>query len=124
MITTVETELAFRYTKLAGEWIRDDVETSSGDHVASGWYVQGQQTLTPRWFAAGRVERMASPAVLGTPAAPLIVDQRLQGVEETIGYRLTPDLTLRASHRARRGFGRPGYDHTFGVSAVWWRRWM
>ena len=123
-IATVETELAFRYTKLAGEWIRDDVETSTGDHVASGWYVQGQQTLSPRWFAAGRVERISSPAVLGSAAAPVIVDQRLQGIEETIGYRLTPDLTLRASHRARRGFGRPGFDHTFAMSAVWWRRWM
>ena len=123
-ITTVETEVAFRYTKILGEWIRDRIETSTGTHVASGWYVQGQQTLTPRWFAAGRVERIDSPAVLGNPAAPLIVDQRLQGVEETVGYRVTPDVTVRASHRARRGFGRPGFDHTFGVSVVWWRRWM
>ena len=123
-IATVETELAFRYTKLAGEWTRDTIETSSGTHVASGFYVQGQQTLTPRWFAAGRIERIDSPAVLGDPAAPVIVDQRLQGIEETLGYRLTPDITLRGSHRARRGFGRPGYDHTFGVSVVWWRRWM
>lgn len=123
-IATVETELAFRHTKISGEWIRDRMETSTGTHIASGWYVQGQQTLTPRWFAAGRVERIQSPAVLGDPAAPLIVDQRLEGVEETVGYRITPEVTLRASHRARRGFGRPGFDHTFAMSVVWWRRWM
>ena len=123
-VATIETEAAFRYTKLAAEWIRDTMETSTGTHIASGWYVQGQQTLAPRWFVAGRVERIDSPAVLGDPAAPFIVDQRLQGVEETVGYRLTPDVTLRGSHRARRGFGRPGYDHTIGVSVVWWRRWM
>ena len=123
-IATVETEVAFRHTKLAGEWIRDTIETSSGTHVASGWYVQGQQTLTPRWFVAGRVERIDSPAVLPPATAPVIVDQQLQGVEETVGYRLTPDITLRGSHRARRGFGRPGFDHTIGVSVVWWRRWM
>jgi hypothetical protein len=88
--------------------------------------VQGQQTLTPRWFAAGRFERISSPAALGfgDVTAPVIVDQQLQGVEETVGYRLTTEITLRASHRARRGFGRPGFDHTFAVSAVWWRRWM
>jgi hypothetical protein len=123
-IATFETEVAFRYTKLAGEWIRDSVETSTGTHIASGWYVQGQQTLTPRWFVAGRVERMDSPAVLGDPTAPTIVDQRLQGVEETVGYRLTPEITLRGSHRARRSFGASGFDQTFGVSVVWWRRWM
>ena len=125
-IATVESEVAFRYTKLTGEWVRDAIETSTGDHVASGWFAQGQQTLTPRWFVAGRLERMSSPAVfwLGNGAPPLVVDQRLEGVEETLGYRLTPDLTLRASHRARRGFGRPEFDHTVGVSAVWWRRWM
>jgi hypothetical protein len=125
-ITTVETEVSFRHTRMAGEWIRDALETSTGNHVASGWYVQGQQTLTPRWFVAGRVERMASPAFLGFDAegAPLLIDQQLSGIEETVGYRLTEDLTLRASHRARRGFGRPGFDQTFAVSTVWWRRWM
>ena len=58
----------------------------------------------------------------GTP--PLVVNQRLQGFEETLGYRVTPELTLRASHRARSGFGRPEYEHIVAVSAVWWRRWM
>jgi hypothetical protein len=119
-IVAVESELSFRYTKLAGEWVRDTFQTSSGDRVATGWYVQGQQTLAPRWFVAGRVERMMSPAVL----APLVVDQRLNGVEETLGYRLTPEFTLRLGHRARQGFGRPGYDHQGAVSVVWWKRWM
>jgi hypothetical protein len=123
-IATVEMEASFRYTKLAAEWIQDTVETTTGTHVASGWYVQGQQTLTPRWFVAGRVERIDSPAVLGAPAAPVVVDQRLQGAEATVGYRLTRDITLRGSHRARRLFGRPDFDRTFGVSVVWWRRWM
>ncbi len=119
-IVTVESELSFRYTKLSGEWVRDTVETSAGDRAASGWFVQGQQTLAPRWFVAGRVERMSSPAVL--PA--FVVQQRLNGVEETLGYRLTPEITLRLGHRARRGFGRPGYDHQGAVSVVWWKRWM
>ncbi|HEY6361620.1 MAG TPA: hypothetical protein VIX63_10980 [Vicinamibacterales bacterium] len=125
-IVTVESEVSFRYTKLAGEWVRDAIETSTGDRVASGWFVQGQQTLTPRWFVAGRLERMSSPAVISlrdqTP--PLVVDQRLQGVEETVGYRLTPEITLRAGHRARRGFGQSSFGHTVSVSAVWWQRWM
>jgi hypothetical protein len=125
-VVTVEAEVSFAYTKLAGEWVRDQIETSTGDRVASGWYVQGQQTLTPRWFVAGRLERMAAPAVfwIDPPRPPLVVDQSLRGIEETLGFRLTPEITLRAGHRARRGFGRPGYEHTVSASVVWWRRWL
>jgi hypothetical protein len=119
-IITVESEYSFRFTKIVGEWVRDTLETSSGDRVASGWWVHGQQTLTPRWYVAGRVERMASPALtLG-----VLAQQRLHGVEETIGFRVTPELTLRLDHRARRGFGRPEFDHQAAVSAVWWKRWL
>lgn len=131
-IVTVEAELSFAYTKATGEWTRDRIGTSAGDRVASGWFVQGQQTLTPRWFVAGRLERMKAPAVfwlgglLTLLEAPLVVDQQLRGVEEVVGFRVTPDLTVRAGHRARQGFGRDlfGFDHTFSLSAVWWRRWM
>ena len=119
-VVTVESEVSFAYTKLSGEWVRDAVDTSSGTRVASGWFVQGQQTLAPRWFVAGRVERMASPLVLPTG----VQQQRFAGAEEVLGYRLTPEFTLRAGHRARRGFGRPGFDHQVAVSLVWWRRWI
>lgn len=119
-MVTVESEFSFRFTKLAGEWVRDTIETSSGDRVAAGWYVQAQQTLAPRWFVAGRVERMSAPLVLPDVA----VRQRLRGVEEVLGFRLTPEVTFRVNHRARRGFGRAGYDHTAAVSVVWWRRWI
>jgi hypothetical protein len=120
-IVTIESEFSFRYTKLLGEWVRDTMEISGGDAVATGWYVQGQQTLTPRWFVAGRVERISAPAL--TPSLTLN-ELHLNGVEETLGFRLTPELTLRADHRARQGFGRPGFDHQVAVSAVWWKRWL
>jgi hypothetical protein len=124
-IVTVESEAAFAYTRVSAEWVRDRLETSTGTRIASGWFVQGQQTLTPRWFVAGRLERIASPAVLFAGTTPTaVLDERLNGVEETLGYRLTPEITLRASHRARRSFGRTEYDHTLAVSAVWWKRWM
>jgi hypothetical protein len=119
-IVTIESEFSYRFTKLQAEWVRDTLQTSSSNRVASGWYVQGQQTLTPRWYVAGRVERMSAPSV--TPL--FTVEQHLDGVEETIGFRLTPELSLRVDHRARRGFGRPAFDHQASVSAMWWRRWL
>jgi hypothetical protein len=120
-IVTIESEFSFRYTKLLGEWVRDRLETAGGDHIASGWYVQGQQTLTPRWFVAGRVERISAPALT---LFLTIERQHLSGVEETLGFRLTPELTVRADHRARQGFGRSTFDHQVSVSAVWWKRWL
>jgi hypothetical protein len=119
-VVTVESEFSVRYTKVSGEWVRDIVQTAGGDEVASGWWVQGQQTLAPRWFAAARVERMASPGA-GPPDTRQIF--RFTGLEETIGYRLTPDLTIRAGHRARRGFFNAGFDNQLTASVVWWKRW-
>ena len=114
---TVETDFSVRYTRIVGEWVRDAFETRIGDQVASGWFLQGHQVLTPRWFAAGRVERMSAP-LLG------VERQHLVGVEETLGFRLTPEVTIRGSHRARRSFGRSGFDNTAAVSIVWWQRWL
>jgi hypothetical protein len=116
-VLTVESEFSFRYTKLAAEWVRDSLESASGNMIASGWFVHGQQTLTPRWFVAGRIERMSAPG-------PASGRQHFSGTEEVLGFRVTPDLTLRAGHRAREGFGRTGFDHQAAVSAVWWKRWM
>jgi hypothetical protein len=120
-VYTVESEVSFRYTRLMGEWVRDVLETSAGDVSLTGWFVQGQQTLTPRWFVAARGERMRAPVInVGAGLTHL----ELTGVEETVGYRVTPEITVRAGHRARRLFGRADYDHQGAISIVWWRRWM
>lgn len=116
-ITTVESEFSFRYTKVAGEWVHNAIETATGTTVVTGWFVHGQQTLAPRWFVGGRVERMSVPV----PTAGRL---DFTGTEAVVGYRLTPEITLRAGHRARRPFGRTGFDHLAAVSVVWWRRWI
>ena len=120
-VVTVEGELSFRYTKLTGEWTRDALETNQADAIESGWYVQGQQTLTPRWFAAGRVERLDGPPLPALPAGPR---QSFSGTEATAGYRLSPEVTLRASYRARRLFSQADYQHQLMASVVWARRWF
>jgi hypothetical protein len=121
-IVTVEGEWAFRFTKLAGEWTRDMLETSTADEVESGWYIQGQQTLTPRWFVAARVERLEGPPVLGAP--PGSSRQTFAGAEETVGFRITPEITVRASYRARRLFSQQDFSHQAMASVVWARRWF
>jgi hypothetical protein len=119
-IVTVEAELSYRFTKVTGEWVHDRLDTTSGHSIESGWYVQGQQTLTPRWFAAGRVERMSGPPV--SELTP--VQQTFTGTEATVGFRLTPSLTLRGSYRARRLFTQDDFLHQAMASVVWARRWF
>jgi hypothetical protein len=121
-IVTIESELSFRHTKVTAEWVRDVLETAAADRTIDGWFVQGQQTLAPRWFAAARVERMSSPPGALPPATSASL--RFTGIEETLGYRLTPELTVRVSHRARELFGSNEFAHTGAVSLVWWKRWM
>jgi hypothetical protein len=118
-IATVESELEFRHTSLAGEWVHDTLETSLGHRVASGWYVQGMQTITPRWFVAGRIERINTTL----PVADA-VQQHFNASEQTLGFRLTREITLRASHRLVERFGTSDFGHTGAVSIVWYRRWM
>ncbi len=121
-IVALEAEYAVRYTKVSAEWVRDALQTRTSREVATGWFIQGQQTLTPRWFAAARVERMSAPAF--TASLNTTATRHLTGTEETVGYRLTPEITLRASHRARRVFAQTDYLHQATVSIVWWRRWI
>jgi hypothetical protein len=118
-IVTLESEFSYRYTKVLGEWTLDRIGTDEGRRTATGFFVQGQQTLAPRWFAAGRVERIGADA--STPGA-LVHTQHLTGTEETLGYRLTADLTVRVSHRARETFGVRGFTQSAAVSVVWWKR--
>ncbi len=104
---------------LAGEWTHDTFETSFGDRTAAGWYVQGAQTLAPRWFVAGRVEQLRTTLPLAVP-----VDQWFKATEQTLGFRVTPEITLRVSHRAIERFGLNSFGHTAAVSVVWFRRWL
>src|SRR5262249_28069168 len=120
-IVTIEGEWSFRYTKLLGEWTRDRLETNTGRSIEQGWYLQGQQTLTPRWFVAGRVERLEGPPLLTAPLGPR---QSFVGTEETLGFRIPPEVTVRGSSRARRLFSQESYVHQAMASIVWARRWF
>jgi hypothetical protein len=120
-VVTIESEFEYRYTKFAAEWTRDGLETSNGDTRALGWFAQVHQTLAPRWFVAGRVERMTSGALAGPRT---FVDQHFSGTEEVLGYRITPTITVRGGHRARRGFGSPEFAHAAEMSVVWAQRWF
>ena len=116
-----EGEWSFGYTKIRGEFIRSAFETSADTAVAREWFIQGVQTLSPRWFAAARQEGTSAP-----PLATLVVPgprTDFQTFEATIGYRVTPEIALRGSYYARLTYGSTNWDNQAGVSIVWARRW-
>jgi hypothetical protein len=124
-VATVEADVAYRRSRIQAEWTRDALSVRTGKVIARGWFVQGLQTLSARWFVAGRAEQISSPAIVSAPDLDHIIRQRrtLRGFETTLGYRLSPDVTLRASYRMRRAFGQAEADHLAAASLVWWRRW-
>jgi hypothetical protein len=123
MMTMVsgEGEYAFRYTKINGEIVRTSFETLAQPAVAYEYFVQGIQTLTPRWFVAARSERSSAPPL----ATGIVAGSRttLSLVETTAGYRVNPDITLRTSYYARKLYIAKTWDKQVAVSVVWAKRW-
>jgi hypothetical protein len=117
----VEGEWSFGYTKVSGEVTRDRFQTLAGTETAYGWFVQAQQTLTPRFFVAARQEGASAPPLRTGVAVG--ARSLMQVTEATIGYRLNTDITFRGSFQSRKPFTRQAWDQQAGVSVVWAHRW-
>ena len=116
-----EGEYAFGYTKLSGEWTRERFDAGPLRDTAATWFVQTVQTLAPRWFIAARGEGTSAPPFGGAiTGGPRLI---YKTTEAAVGFRVSPELTVRASFFASRFYGRIDYDQQGGVSLVWSRRW-
>lgn len=116
----VEVDWAFAYTRISGEWTRDRFDTSLGRRTADGWTAQARQTLNPRWFVHSRATRATAPQVAADGAA---TPRTYLAVDSTLGYLVSPEITVRVGHTALRGWAAPATDHQLGLSVVWARRW-
>lgn len=116
-----EGEWAFGGTKISGEILRTDFESLGGSSVAYEWFVQGQHTLTPRWFVAARREGTSAPPLVNGVVAGTRTD--LEVFEATAGFRVNRDVTLRGSYYTRRFYGSTDWVNQAGVSVVWSHRW-
>jgi hypothetical protein len=120
-MVSFEGDYAFGYSRFTGELTRDRLQTAASTETAYAWFIQGTQTLAPRWFVAGRQEGTSAPPLRTTTVS----GQRttFQVTEATLGYRLTPELAVRGSFITRKSFTRSDWDQQAGVSLVWARRW-
>ena len=116
-----EGEWAFSGTKISAEFLRTGFETASGTSAAYEWFVQGQQTLSPRWFAAARREGTSAPALIS--GTSMGTGPNLDVFEATAGFRVNRDVTLRSSFYSRRFYGATDWANQAGVSVVWAHRW-
>ena len=119
-ITQLEGEWSFRYTRIAGEflWTRRELAASDA-HVNGGW-IEMTQTLTPRVFAAVRYDDQwtdwrSAPDQAGR-------HEPYRRVETAVGFRLTPDITLRGSYLTRKGYVVRFWDDQVLASVVFARR--
>jgi len=117
-----EGEYAFRYTKLTTEVVHDTFATIGGDVDATTWFVEGTQSIAPRWSVSGRHEGTTSPVVatgIFFAAQPTMLAN-----EATLGFRINRELLLKGSYYTRRPYGRVGdWDHQVALQLVWDRRW-
>lgn len=117
-LMTVEGDFAFGYSRVTGEVAHNWLESRLGTRTAMSWFLQGQHTLSPRWFVAARLEGANAPARTPGAAGPT-----LRMSEYTAGYRLTPAFTLRGSVARRKTYFNTVPSNQAGVSVVWAQRW-
>jgi hypothetical protein len=119
-IFNLEGEYSIGYTRVAGEWIVDRFESSMTPAIARGFLIEAVQTLSPRWYAAARTTRCSAPAL----SAGLRVRRTTGSADGTIGFRLNPEITLKAGYQGSRTYARGAWDHAAAVSFVYARRWF
>ena len=116
----VEGEWAFRYTRIAGEFLWTRRELANGDsHVDGGW-IEFTQTLSPRMFVASRYDDQWTEWIGLADNAPR--HEPYRRLESTAGFRVTPDITLRASYMTRKGYVVGFWDDQFLASIVFARK--
>jgi hypothetical protein len=120
-VFNLEGEYAIGYTRFAGEWIRDNFETASTPAVARGLLLEAVRTITPRWYAAARATRTSTPVFYSNTRTR--TRRVASGAETTIGYRLSPEITLKAGYQASRGYTAATWTHAAAVSCVFFKRW-
>ena len=115
----VEGEWAFGYTRIVGEYVRSAMETARADAIARGGWAEVTQTLSPRWFAAVRGDHQRFAAEQPSGA---VRTEHYDRFEAILGFRVTPDLTLRGGYLGRKGYVVSHWDDQAVVSVVWARR--
>jgi hypothetical protein len=120
-LTQVEGEWSFGYTRIAGEWLWTRRETAiDDDAIVNGGWIEAVQTLSPRWFTAVRFDNQETEWTNQSDRAAK--EDYYRRVETAVGFRVSPDVTFRASYLTRKGYVVFFWDDQFLASIVWARK--
>lgn len=119
-LAQVEGEWSFRYTRLAGEFLSTRRELATNDSRVDGGWIEVTQTLTPRLFVATRYDDQWTEWT----SVPDLANRHesYRRVESTAGFRLTREVTLRASYMTRKGYVVGFWDDQVLASIVFSKR--
>ena len=116
-LVQAEGEWSFGYTRIAGEWLWTVRELALVDsHVDGGW-IEAIQTLAPRVFVAGRFDEQWTKWTSQADGSER--DEPYHRAEVTLGYRMTPEVTLRGSFMTRHGYVVGFWDDQWLMSIVY-----
>ena len=120
-VKQIEGEWSFGYTRLAGEWLWTRRETAiDDDAVVKGGWIEVVRTLSPRWFTAVRFDNQDTEWTSQPDGAKR--DEYYRRLESAFGFRVSPEVTLRASYLTRKGYVVSFWDDQFLASVVWARK--
>ena len=119
-LAQVEGEWAFRYTRIAGEFLWTRRELALVDSRVDGGWIEITQTVHPRVFVAARYDDQWTDWT----AMPVNVarHEKYQRVEAGAGFRVMPEVTLRASFMTRKGYVVGFWDDQLLASVVFAKR--
>jgi hypothetical protein len=116
----LEGEWSFRHTRIVGEWVHDVLETARADARVSGGWIEITQTMSPRFFVAARLD--GQHIDYQHPETSDFLRHEYDRVESVVGFRVTPDLTLRGGYLGRKGYVVAHWDDQVIGSVVWQRK--
>ena len=119
-LAQVEGEWAFRYTRIAGEFLWTRRELATVDSKVDGGWIAITQTVHPRIFLAARYDDQWTEWISVPDNAAR--HEPYRRVEAGAGFRLTPELTLRATYMTRKGYVVGFWDDQVLASIVFAKR--
>ena len=116
-VAQVEGEWSFGHTRMAGEYLWTERDMAVGEARAHGGWAEITQAIRPRWFVAVRYDDQRTRWTSLTDNRPRLETYRR--FESIVGYRLTPDLTLRGGYLTRKGYVVGFWDDQVVASMVY-----
>ena len=115
-LVQVEGEWSFGYTRLAGEWLWTSREMAVGTARVDGGWIEASHTLAPRWFVATRYDDQRTKWTSAANQARR--NEAYRRLEGTVGFRVAPEVTVRASYMTRKGYVVGFWDNQILASVV------